>query len=54
MFYKFATYNCNPFAVNPSQAPDAFQLKLIDILNDSDLKTTYDQHNLVTIYKQYV
>lgn len=39
----------NPFAViDPSNAPKAFQLKLIDILNDINLKTAYDQHNLIT------
>lgn len=51
---EFATCSSNPFATNPSHAPDAFQLKLIDILNDSNLKTAYDHYDLVIAYKQYV
>jgi len=44
----------NPFNIDPSDASDEFQLELIDIHNDSNLKTAYDQHDLVTFYKQYV
>lgn len=32
-----------PFAIDSSRAPDAVQLELIDILNDGNLKTAYDQ-----------
>lgn len=33
-------------------ALDAFQLELINIFYDSNLKTAYNQHNLITFYKQ--
>jgi len=38
----------NPFKINPFGASDEFQLELIDIHNDSNLKTAYDQHDLDT------
>jgi len=44
----------NPYDIDPCDVPDEFQLELIDIHNDSNLKTTYDQHDLVTFNKQHV
>ena len=44
----------NPFETDPSTAPDAFQMELIDIQSQSDLKIAFTNNELLTFYKQYV
>jgi len=44
----------NPFEIDPSTAPDAFQLEIIDIQSHSDLKMAFFQNDLLTFYAKYV
>ena len=44
----------NPFQIDPSTAPDAFQLEIIDIQSHSDLKMAFSQNDLITFYAKYV
>ena len=44
----------NPFQIDPSTAPDTFQLEIIDIQSHSDLKMAFSQNDLLTFYAKYV
>ena len=44
----------NPFSIDPTDAADKYQLELIDIQNDSDLKTAFTEHDLLNFYSHYV
>jgi len=44
----------NPFTVDPTDVADKYQLELIDIQNDSDLKTAFVEHDLLTFYSRYL
>ena len=41
----------NPFQSTPGQSPDEFQLELIDLQSSNDLKSEFNENNLVTFYK---
>ena len=44
----------NPFEIDPSTAPDAFQLEIIDFQSQNDLKMAFSQNDLITFYAKYV
>lgn len=44
----------NPLNVTPSEAPEDFQLELIDIQNDVRVKTHYANHDLLDFYKNFL
>ena len=44
----------NPFQSAPDQSPDEFQLELIDLQSSNDIKSAFNENNLVTFYKNYV
>ena len=44
----------NPFSIDPTDAADKYQLELIDIQNDSDLKTAFAEHDLLNFYSHYM
>ena len=43
----------NPFSIDPTDAADKYQLELIDIQNDSYLKTAFAEHDLLNFYSHY-
>ena len=43
----------NPFSIDPTDAADKHHLELIDIQNDSDLKTAFAEHDLLNFYSHY-
>ena len=44
----------DPFRIDVNDAYALFQLELIDMLSDSDLKRAYAEHDLLRFYRQYV
>ena len=44
----------NPFDVDPTDAVDQYQMELIDIQNNSELKRSFVEHDLLTFYKCYM
>ena len=44
----------DPFGTDATDVHDMFQLELIEIQNDSDLKRAFSVHDLLTFYSQYV
>ena len=43
-----------PFDVTPDDIPGCYQMEVIDLQCDMDLKTAYDSNDVVTFYKNYV
>ena len=43
----------NLFSIDPTDAADKYHLELIDIQNDSDLKTAFADHDLLNFYSHY-
>ena len=43
----------NPYSIDLTDAADKYQLELIDIQNDSYLKTAFTEHDLLTFYSHY-
>ena len=44
----------NPFSIDLTDAADKYQLELIDIHNDSDLKIAFSGHDLLNFYSHCV
>jgi len=44
----------NPFSVDPTDVAEKYQLELIDMQNDNDLKTAFAEHDLLNFYSRYV
>ncbi|ESO00350.1 hypothetical protein HELRODRAFT_83078 [Helobdella robusta] len=44
----------NPFNVDPTEAADKYQMELIDLQNNNDLKRSFVEHGLLTFYKCYI
>jgi len=44
----------NPFSVDPTDVAEKYQLELIDMQNDNDLKTAFAGHDLLNFYSRYV
>ena len=44
----------NPFQSASDQSPDEFQLELIDLRSSNDMKSAFNENDLVTFYKNYV
>ena len=43
----------NPFSIDKTDAADKYQLELIDIQNDSYLKTAFAEHDQLNFYSHY-
>ena len=43
-----------PFYVTPDNIPDCYQMEVIDLQSDMDLKRAYASNDVVTFYKKYV
>ena len=43
-----------PFEIAAEDSPDCYQMELIDLQSDMDLKRAYGDNNLVNFYKNYV
>ena len=44
----------DPFGTDTTNAPEMFQLELIEIQNNSERKRAFAEHDLLTFYCQYV
>ncbi|XP_069506309.1 general transcription factor II-I repeat domain-containing protein 2A-like [Ambystoma mexicanum] len=44
----------DPFATNVTNAPDMFQMELIDMQSNGDLKRAFSEHSLHTFYSKYI
>jgi len=42
-----------PFGMKPEDSSDCYQMELIDLQSDMDLRRAYDSNDLVTFYKNY-
>ncbi|XP_069492317.1 general transcription factor II-I repeat domain-containing protein 2A-like [Ambystoma mexicanum] len=44
----------DPFGTNVTNAPDMFQMELIDMQSNGDLKRAFSEHTLHTFYSKYI